>query len=238
MKEKKRANAFDLIVVDRADPKMCEGYYRLKDNVLFLNEGGKNKVIQLASSVTGERKTQVAANLAVLLGMNDKKVIVVDLNFIHPGLHRLFGFSNTMGLSEYMNGKATLDEAINKTSYKNVDVLLQGENVANSSLVLISEKFRATVEELGRRYDVVLLDMSPVLQSSDYLHVSPLADATIFLVAYGKTKRSHVQEAIGELRRSGANIVGSVFTLYDAKKGRSVGYVGNSYYDGYDDIKL
>ena len=208
-----------------------EGYSRLKDNVLFLTEDGKNKIIQVESSVAGECKTTVVANLAVLLGMNNKKVLIIDLDFLRAKSHKMFNVDGEKGLNEYMLGQAELKDVIHATQYDNVDVLSRGGKVANPSLVLISEKFHNTLKQLRGSYDVILVDMSPVLQSANYLHVSPLTDATIFFVAYGKTHRSQVKEAVAELKKSGANIVGSVFTMYDPKIGRSVGYKGNSYYD-------
>ena len=231
-KKKKTTAEFDGIFVDKAEyGEKLEGFGRLKDNILFLIENGKNKIVQVESSVAGECKTTVIANLAVLLGMNEKKVLIIDIDFLRAKSHILFNVNNEKGLNEYMLGQAALDEVVQSTQYKNVDLLPRGGKVANASLVLISEKFHDTLKKFREEYDIVLIDMSPVLQSANYLHVSPLTDATLFLVAYGKTHRSQVREAIAELKKSGANIVGAVYTMYDPKIGRSVGYKGNSYYD-------
>ena len=89
-----------------------EDYNRLKDNVLYLNADGKNKVIQIESSVMAEGKTTVVCNLAVGLGLTNKKVIVVDLDFRRPRVHRLFSLAKDVGIADYFLGDATKEQII------------------------------------------------------------------------------------------------------------------------------
>ncbi len=206
------------------------GFTRLKDNVLFIMDGGKNKVLQISSSISGESKTTVACNLAVLLGQTDKKVCVLDLDFQKANDHRVFGLDNTKGLNEYMLETATVDEIIQHTEYKNVDLLSRGGAIYNPSLVLISDRFKTLMETLREKYDVVVVDTAPVLQTSDYIHVSKYSDATIFLVATGRTKKTQVREAISELKKNDVNIIGTVLTFYDPKYSNDMGYYKGSYY--------
>ncbi len=195
-----------------------DGYNRLKDNVLYIMDGGKNKVLMIESSVEGECKTTVACNLAVLLGQNDKKVLLIDLDFHKANVHRTMNVDNESGIAEYMLEQKGLSEVIKHTEYKNVDVLPRGGKIYNPSLVLLSDKFKAMMEELRGEYDLVVVDTAPVLQASDYIHVSRYVDATIFLVMYGKTKKAQVKDAISELRKNKVNIIGTVFTCYDSKQ--------------------
>ena len=225
------------IHVDKTQAKgRLEGYDRLKDNVLYMNADGKTKVFQIESSVSGEGKTTVAGNLAVSLGMTDKKIIVVDLDFRRPRLHRLFGISKETGIADYFLGAVTLEDIIKDSGYANVDVITRGAEVHNPALILVSDKFKALIAQLKEKYDYVILDCAPVLQVSDYIHISKVSDGVLFMVAHALTTKKQVAEAVKELRKNGANILGSVFTMYDKKKDKNFYGYGN-YYGYQEDLR-
>ena len=211
-----------------------ESYNRLKDNLLYMNADGNTKVFQIESATMSEGKTTVLANLAVSLGLTDKKVVVVDLDFRRPKIHRLFSLSKDNGIAEYILGDIPLESIVKKSEYKNVDVITRGAEIYNSSLVLISDKFKNMIEQLKGTYDYVLLDCAPVLQVSDYIHVCKVSDGVIFIVAYARTTKHQVKEAISDLQKNGANVLGTVFTMYDKNKDSGAfkdKYYGYGYYN-------
>lgn len=229
-KKKSKANMGGKIYINATNKGgHFEDYNRLKDNVLYLNADGKNKVIQIESSVMAEGKTTVVCNLAVGLGLTNKKVIVVDLDFRRPRVHRLFSLARDVGIAEYCLGDATKEQIIKKTEYENVDVITRGGQVYNSSLLLLSDKFKNFIAELREEYDYVFLDCAPVLQISDFIHISKVSDGVLFMVAYGTTTKAQVSEAIKDLRKNGANILGTVLTMYEKDKDGQ-GYSRGKYY--------
>ena len=227
-KKKNNSELGKIIVGEGASLKHLEGYNRLKDNILYMNADDKKKVIQVESAVQGEGKTTVICNLAVSLGLTDKKVVVVDLDFHRPRTHRLFKVSKDVGIAEYILGNTEIDSIIKKTEYKNVDLITRGAEIYNSSLVLVSDKFKALINSLREKYDYVLLDCAPVLQVSDYIHVAHVSDGVLFMVAYASTTKAQVSDAIKELKKNGANVLGTVFTMYDKKKDKN--YDTSNYY--------
>lgn len=208
------------IVVVENDGVRNDGYERLRDNILYLNADGNNKVIQIESSVAHEGKTTILCNLAVSLGLTDKKVVVVDLDFRRPKTHRVFNLSKDVGVAEYILKDLKIEKIIKRTEYKNVDLVTRGKEVYNSSLVFTSDKFKSMIKELREKYDYVLLDCAPVLQVSDYIHISKASDGVLFVVAHAQTSKSQVAESIKELKKNGAKILGAVFSMYDKKKDR------------------
>jgi capsular exopolysaccharide synthesis family protein len=219
-KKKKRFADHDRIVIgENAKGSVVEGYNRLKDNILYMNADGNTKVIQIESAGAKEGKTTVACNLAVSLGLTDKKVLMIDLDFRRPKLHRVFDLSNEQGVAEYILGKSTIEEIIKTTQYKNVDIITRGAEIFNSSLVLVSEKFKEFIKTLRNEYDYIILDCAPVLNVSDYIHITKVSDGVIFLIAYGSTTKAQVAEAIKELRKNDAKILGTVFSMYESKYG-------------------
>ncbi len=224
------------IIVDTNSKKTSKGYSRLRDNILYLNYDGKHKVIQISSSLMHEGKTSLCGNLAVSLGYAEKKILVIDLDFRRPRTHRVFGMKRDKGLGEYFIGKLTKEEVIKHTKYKNVDIITSGQDIYNPAMVLMSDKFRDFIAELREEYDYILLDTAPILQVSDFIHISKVSDGVLLLVAYGRTTRQQLVGAVKELKNGNIPILGTVFTMYDKKYDASYNDYGKYYGEEYADI--
>ena len=122
-----------------------------------------------------------------------------------------------------------MDEIVRPTAYKNVDIISRGKKISNPTVIFISEKFKSMIKELREKYDYVLLDCAPVLQIYDYINIIGVSDGVLFAVAHGITTKNQVADAVKELRKSGANILGAVFTMYNNKH--------DIHYDKYYDKK-
>ena len=232
-KKKNKHREVGRIVIGETTSGRDNGYSRLKDNVLYLNADGNNKVIQVESSMSAEGKTTVACNLAVSLGLMNKRVIILDLDFRRPSVHRLFDISKETGISEYMLGDIDYKSIVKQSQYENVEIITRGAEIHNSSLVLVSEKFKNLIAQLREDYDFVILDCPPVLQVSDYIHISKVSDGVLLIVAFGQTTKAQVAETARELKKNGANVLGSVITKYDWKKDKNINDVNYGYYYNY-----
>lgn len=209
-----------------------EAVDRLKDNLLYWAIDGEKKVIQFESSISGEAKTTTNANLAVALGESGKKVIVVDLDFRKPRVHRAFRLENSNGISDYMIDKISKESLIKETEFANVSVITRGSDVQNPTAILTSEKIFNLIKELREKFDFVILDCPPVLMISDYIHIARLSDGVVFNIAFASTKKAQVKDAISLLRKNNIPIIGAVFTFYDPKKANSYGeYKYYNYYN-------
>ena len=233
-KKKKHSNFQSRIIITENSTFSSTGYTRLKDNILSINADGKCKVIQIESSLSHEAKTTIIANLAVSLGTTEKKVMVIDLDFRRPKLHRMFGMEKENGIKEYMQNDAKLESIIKKSKYTGVDVITRGGEVYNPAIIFMSQKFSALIKTLKEQYDYILLDCAPVLQVSDYIHISKISDGVLFIVAYAKTTKNQILEAINLLRKNDANIIGLVLSMYDRKKDKE--YSPYYKYYAYNDV--
>ncbi len=236
-KKNKRMKREESIVVTNEINGINECYNSLKDNLLYMCANGKNKVIQIESSYSGEGKTTLVSNLAVSLGLNKKKVLIIDLDFRKPRINRLFKLSNESGLVDYISEKVTFEKLIKKTSYEGVDVITRGSAIYNPSFLLTSERFENLMNKLREIYDFILLDCPPVLQVSDYIHISKVSDGVLFVVAYGQTTRAQVKEASMLLQKDEINVIGAVMTFVDKKDPYSHYYGSYRMRYGYDNVE-
>ena len=230
----KKTKREEAIVVTDGMSAINECYNSLKDNLLFMCDNGKNKVIQVESSYSGEGKTTLTCNLAVSLSYNKKKVLVMDLDFRKPRVNRLFKISNERGLVDFISDKISYEELIKKSSYEGVDVITRGSAIYNPSFLLTSDRFKSLMQKLRDEYDFILLDCPPVLQLTDYIHVSKVCDGVLFVVKYGQTTRSKVKEAAALLKKDNINVIGTVMTFVDRSDPYSYYYGSYRSRYGYD----
>ena len=229
---KRKLQRNEAIIMDRPGNGLAkESYVRLKDNVLYYCVDGDKKVIQVESTIQGESKTTTVCNLAVCLGQSGKKVCLVDCDFRKPRVHRVFEEENINGIVDYMVDKCTKEQLIKTTKYENVSIVNRGGDITNPSVILTSNKMKELFDQLRNDFDIILIDCPPVLLISDYIHIARLSDGVLFVVAYGRTKKKQVTEAINQLKQNNIKIIGATFTFFDPKKSNS--YHEYSYYNYY-----
>lgn len=218
------------ILINESSSKFDElGYTRLRDNIIYLSEAANYKVIQIESSVPHECKTTVTANLGVSLGYTEKKVLLIDLDLRRPRLHRFFGLSKEVGIADYILGKIDKKDIVKHTEFPNVDVITRGEDSTNPSLILISEKLKNLIKEYKEEYDFILIDCAPILQVSDFIHISKLSDGVLLLAAFGMTTKVQLADAVKEIKKNKINLLGTVLTMYDKNKDRGYSNYGKYY---------
>ncbi len=229
-RKQSRSSRNNAIVVNKPGNEiLTESFNRLKDNILFFNADNRVKVIQISSSTACEGKTTVISNLAVTMANNGLKVLLVEGDLRAPRVHHAFNLENEVGIYDYILHNKSLNEIVKHTDVK-VDVITRGEKIENPSAVIASEKYKKLITQAKEEYDYVLIDCPPVLEISDYIHISTISEGTLFCVAYGQTKKHQVKEAINLLRKSEINILGTVYTMVDSNNNKA--YM-NSRYSNY-----
>ncbi|MBE5741806.1 MAG: CpsD/CapB family tyrosine-protein kinase [Clostridiales bacterium] len=211
IRKKKASYEYKIMITKGGRTTLDESYNRLKDNLLYLGMNGV-KTVQVEASIPGEGKTTTVCNLGVSLSFNDKKVVIVDLDFRRPKVSAVFSVDEAVGIGDYVSGAVSSEDIIKTTEY-GVDVITRGKEIRNASLVLDSEKMSNLIAELKEKYDFVLLDCPPVLLTSDYMHIARFADGILLTVAANFTKRSAVKDAVSLLQRVNVPILGTAMTM-------------------------
>ena len=207
-------------VITSIDPKspVSEVFRALRTNLQYLNKKDGAQTILLTSTVQGEGKSFVAANLAVTFAQAGKNVVLVDSDMRRPRQHRIFENKQYPGLSNFLSGvdvysssnKIMLKDCLYETEVSNLFLLPAGVIPPNPSELLQSEKLPDMIEELKKVFDVVIFDGAPCILVTDATLVSRLVDATILVTTQGKTKIEDLKEAKKRIKRVGGNIAGVV----------------------------
>jgi capsular exopolysaccharide synthesis family protein len=136
-------------------------------------------------------------------------------------------------MSSYLTGRVSLKEAIQKTALENIWVLPCGPTPPNPAELLNSTKMKDMMAEVREVFDIVLIDTPPVLVVIDPIIVSSLADAVVLVVRAGKTARKPFLNAVAELKKSDAKIIGVIF---NGVRTGTQGYYYGGYHHAYGSI--
>ena len=185
----------NLVVFEEPQSGVTEAFRSLKTNIHFISPKEKQVTIAFTSSISGEGKTFCAINLASTFSLNNKRTILVGCDMRKPKIYGDFDIRNDIGLSTYLSMQNDdLSTVIQKTNYKNLDILVSGPIPPNPAELLVSSHFDTLLRTLQGQYDVVILDTPPIGLVSETLEILQLVDLTIFLLRYNYSEKPFINE--------------------------------------------
>ena len=189
------------------DSFVAEQYRTLRARLESLAAQRPIHTLAIVSALPGEGKTSAAINLAIVSEMHlDRRVLLVDCDLRKPKIHRTLGITPTAGLAEVLLGQAPLEQAIYKVTGPSfeggaLEVLPVHAMPPNPSELLSSAKMKSLIEELSRRYDMVILDTPAALSLPDAKTITELTDGAVLVVRADTTPETDVQTALDLIDR-------------------------------------
>lgn len=199
-----------------------EAIRRLRANVIMRSQNGSNgnggiggrsarsRTLLMVSAEPGEGKSTIAAHLALALAQAGKSVALIDADMRLPGLHRILDLPNNVGLSSLLKNTAMLDEALQRTRQAGLDVITSGPQPQSPSELLGSIKMSNLLEDLGKRYDFVLVDTPAFLPVADAAILAPLSDAVLLVARRAFISQDSLREICKQLEELHARTLGVV----------------------------
>lgn len=163
---------------------LSESFRSLRTNIQYLSSEKKKKIISVTSTKGGEGKTFCSVNLATILAISGKKIILIGADLRKPKLHKDFSIKNNMGLSNLLIDKIELDKAIYNTEVKNLDLILSGPIPPNPSELLDGQKMNKIIKELEKKYDYIIIDTPPVGLVTDALVLMKYTDINLYILRH------------------------------------------------------
>ncbi|MBI3464502.1 MAG: AAA family ATPase [Planctomycetes bacterium] len=200
---------------------------------LAVSEAVKDrKVLVIASAVSGEGKTSLAAQLATGWARSGgNAVLVMDCDMRSPGIAESFGVDSTPGLVEVLRGECELDDAINTEWGEGIHILPAGRLGSTSPHLLArSQTFGELLGVLRERYQRIVIDVAPILAASESMHVAKLADGVVLCALRDHSRAGHVRLACQRLLMAGIQPIGTVLNGIPA---RQYMYRYGAYYGSY-----
>jgi len=231
---------------------IAETYRALRTGVEFIATEKQMKVIAVTSASMREGKTTVVCNFAMTSAQIGKKVLLIDADLRKPMISTIFGIDREPGLSDVILGNYNWDEVIKTDTdiimgkmgmeditrtaagINNLNIITSGLVPPNTTEVLNSSRMSEILAQVKDSYDIVLIDCSPVLPTTDAVIVAAKADGVVMVYQVGQVARGALKRAKTQLESAKATVIGVVLNGLKPETGKDYkdyGYYG--YYYGY-----
>ena len=168
----------------------------------------------------------VSNNLAISLARDGRRVLVLDANYRRPAQHQLFGVTVEPGLIEVLSGSVDFDDAVVRVGTPPVDILPVGHAPDAVPEMYESTAFSELLNSMKRCYDVILIDVSPALLTSDSSLLAKHVDAIIVVVRAMEDMKGMISRMLRQLGGHRADVLG---VILNGVKSSAGGYFRKNY---------
>lgn len=231
----KQLTARKLFTFEKPKSSIAEAFRMLRTNLMYTDIDKKMKLIMVTSSGPAEGKSTVLANLGVALAQTGKKILIIDCDLRRPVQHEVFSVSNQKGVTNYITGYCSFEEAVLETQIPDLYVMPSGPIPPNPSELLGSKVMENLLHTVKEHFDLILIDAPPVMAVADPLIIGPKCDGVLMVVRSGQTKIQLLKDTREALEKAQLNVIGAVLNDVNRKK-QGYGYYGKyyaRYYDSY-----
>lgn len=178
----------------------------------------------VSSAVPQEGKTLVAVNLAFSLARVSRRVLLVDADLRHPGVHEMLGLGAVHGLTEYLRGEIDDHKAMKRLDPWNLYYMPAGRSSGTPGELLQSPRMTQLMNRLGRAFEWIVVDTAPITLFADSPHLASMVDGSLLVVRLGVTPADVMQEAVAALE--GNYIAGVVINGDTENRSHQYDYYG------------
>ena len=204
----------DLVVFRDALNPTVERLKALRTRLLIRWSGLGNgpRALAIVSPGSGEGRSYVAANLAVLFAQLGKRTLLVDADLRAPRQYQIFDIPDRGGLSSVLSGRAAGEVPL--PAFGPLSVLPAGAPPPNPQELLLRPELASYLELANAQYDMVLVDTPPAGDSADAHSVVFCAGSAVVLARTDHTRIDDATALTRDLAETGALVLGAVLTAF------------------------
>ena len=210
---------------------VAEEFRKLRISLSFLGIDSSHKKILITSSISGEGKSFISANLAVSLSLTGKKVVLVDMDLNNPSIAKILNINREEGVTEFLEGIKDPEEVIKHVEeHENLFFISAGTTLPeNPSELLANGKVSDLLNYLENIFDFVVIDTSPMVLVTDGYLLTNLCDATLYIIRHHYTPKMLIKRIDENID---INPINNPAIVFNGVKMR--GFFKNNYGYGYD----
>jgi tyrosine-protein kinase Etk/Wzc len=234
----------EIPVVSNPGSTLAESFRSIRTALKYYKNGTDTLIISVTSTISSEGKTFTSVNLAAIIAMLGKKVLLVGLDLRKPRIHKVFSIGNGDGMSSFLSGNCDYSSIIKETTIENLYYAPSGPIPPNPAELMETEYMKEFFEKAKKEFDYIIIDTPPIAVVTDALLLAPFVDLNIFIVRQRYTSKNTLS-LIDELYKEGkfknlALIINDIslsgYYGYGLRYGYSMGYgytYGYNYYGQY-----
>ena len=176
----------------------------------WFDTGSTRRALTITSAERRVGRSYIASNLAVLFSQQGQRTLLIDADMRNPCQHQLFGLENRVGLSSILSGRNGLDAVQSVPALANLSVLTVGAPPPNPLELLGRPIFGHLLEELGAKYDVILVDTPAAEECSDAQTTAAKSGAALIITQRNVSRVDKVGQLVHLLSDAHAHVLGTV----------------------------
>lgn len=212
-----------------------ESMNKLRSKVEASSDKHGYKSFMITSAYENEGKSSVAANLALALAKNGRKVVLVDADFNKPAVFKIFDLDGSKSLNKAIEGTSSWRSQV-VSDRSGLDLLPCSQDTLKSEILTNSKKLDEIMKELREEYDFVIVDTSPAYLLNEPMAMNELVDATLFIVRQDYATSDVVNETVKRLTYVKDNVLGVVFKNVVSEGNKGTSNYNNRY--GYNKYRV
>lgn len=212
-----------------------ESINKLRSKVEASSDKHGYKSFMITSAYENEGKSSVAANLALALAKNGRKVVLVDADFNKPAVFKIFDLDGSKSLNKAIEGTTSWRSQV-VSDRSGLDLLPCSQDTLKSEILTNSKKLDEIMKELREEYDFVIVDTSPAYLLNEPMAMNELVDATLFIVRQDYATSDVINETVKRLTYVKDNVLGVVFKNVVSEGNKGTSNYNNRY--GYNKYRV
>ncbi|HBW4194661.1 TPA: polysaccharide biosynthesis tyrosine autokinase [Klebsiella pneumoniae] len=232
-KRKRKNNESDkLLAVENPTDLAVEAIRSLRTSLHFAMLEAKNNVLMISGASPNAGKTFVSTNLAATISLANKSVLFIDADLRKGYVNKMLGNEGKSGLSDILSGQANVEETIISVPDGQFDYIGRGQVPPNPAELLMHPRFEKLLAWASAKYDLVIIDTSPILAVTDAAIIGRYAGTTLLVARFESNTVKEIEVSITRFEQSGVNVKGCILNGVVKKASSYYGY-GYNYY-GYN----
>lgn len=212
-----------------------ESINKLRSKVEASSDKHGYKSFMITSAYENEGKSSVAANLALALAKNGRKVVLVDADFNKPAVFKIFDLDGSKSLNKAIEGASSWRSQV-VSDRSGLDLLPCSQDTLKSEILTNSKKLDEIMKELREEYDFVIVDTCPAYLLNEPMAMNELVDATLFIVRQDYATSDVINETVKRLTYVKDNVLGIVFKNVVSEGNKGTSNYNNRY--GYNKYRV
>lgn len=229
----KSKNYNKLFVLDDLLSPDVEALRQIRGNLELTIKKDNSRVVLVTSRVSNEGKSTFISNLAVMIALSGKKVIILGLDLRIPQLHLKFDLDNKKGMSDLLANNVSIEDVIKRVKIKDnqsehfIDVITSGTIPPNPSELISNGSVDKIIEKLRDEYDYILIDSTPTALVPDTHSLFTKIDTTLFVFKSEYSKKEFVKQTNELINKYDLKSTGYVLTSVKKKYYEQIKYDKN-----------